>query len=183
MCREDLFITSKLWNTFHEPDHVCNACAQTLEDLGLDYLDMYLMHTPMAFQGGCGFFPTNAQGEMQFSTIDYRDTWKAMEDLVDSNMCRSIGISNFNQQQVECLLGKCRIRPQTLQIELHPYLSQKELVHYAKCNDICVTAYASMGSGQRPWAGDERILLKDYKVNIGSLLNTCIMKILNKSSR
>ncbi|XP_046808959.1 aldo-keto reductase family 1 member B1-like [Lucilia cuprina] len=165
--RENLFITSKLWNTYHNPDTVCCACQQTLEDLGLEYLDMYLMHTPMGFQTGEELFPI-CQGELLYSDDDFLNTWQAMEDLVESKLCKNIGISNFNKKQIKRLLKNCNIRPQTLQIEIHPYLTQKELVNYAKCQDICITAYAPVGSPKRPWAKNpekERILLKDYKIS------------------
>ncbi|XP_065362107.1 aldo-keto reductase family 1 member B1-like [Calliphora vicina] len=163
--RENLFITSKLWNTFHDPDTVCSACQQTLQDLGLDYLDMYIMHSPMGFQCGTDLFPM-CEGKLLHSDDDYLDTWQAMENLVENKMCKNIGISNFNTKQIKRLLKHCNIIPQTLQIELHPFMTQKELVNYTKGHAICITAYAPVGSPKRPWAKaeEERTLLEDYKI-------------------
>lgn len=120
----------------------------------------------MGFQYGDELFPM-CEGEILHSEDDYIDTWQAMEELVENNMCKNIGISNFNTKQIKRLLKNCQIIPQTLQIELHPYMMQKDLIKFAKYHDICITAYAPIGSPQRPWAKgekDERILLKDYKV-------------------
>lgn len=123
------------------------------------------MHSPMGFQYGTELFPM-CEGKLLYSDDDYLDTWQAMEDLVESKMCKNIGISNFNAQQIKRLLKHCNIIPQTLQIELHPFMTQKELVNYTKGHGICITAYAPVGSPKRPWAKaeEERVLLKDYKV-------------------
>lgn len=120
----------------------------------------------MGFQYGNELFPM-CEGKILHSEDDYIDTWQAMEELVDNDMCKNIGISNFNTKQIKRLLKNCQIIPQTLQIELHPYMMQNDLIKFAKCHDICITAYAPIGSPQRPWAKgekEERILLKDYKV-------------------
>ncbi|KAM7357520.1 aldo-keto reductase 1B-like [Cochliomyia hominivorax] len=164
--REDLFITSKLWNTFHDPDNVCSACQKTLADLDLEYLDMYLMHSPMGFQYGDEAFPM-CDGKLLTTDDDYLNTWQAMEELVANDMCKNIGITNFNQMQIKRLIKNSHIIPQTLQIELHPYMTQKDLIKFAKYHDICITAYAPIGSPKRPWAiaeKEERTLLSDYKI-------------------
>lgn len=123
------------------------------------------MHTPMGFEHSNNFFPMN-DGKVAFTDDDYIETWQAMEELVDKKLCKNIGISNFNVEQIQRLLDNCKIIPQNLQIELHPYLTQKDLLQCAKFNDICVTSYASVGSPKRPWAKDQNVreLLNDYKV-------------------
>uniref|UniRef100_A0A1A9VG58 NADP-dependent oxidoreductase domain-containing protein n=1 Tax=Glossina austeni TaxID=7395 RepID=A0A1A9VG58_GLOAU len=163
--RDELFIVSKLWNTFHGPDDVLCGCKKTLENLGLDYLDMYLMHTPMGFKPGDDLFPIE-KGSVSFSDADYVCTWQAMEDLVEQGLCKNIGISNFNLKQIARLLKHATIIPQTHQIEAHPFLMQTELISFCKYNDICITAYAPLGSPARPWArkDTENVLLKNSTV-------------------
>lgn len=97
--REDLFITSKLWNTMHDPKDVKPALEKSLANLKVDYLDLYLIHWPMGYQeAGSNLFPKNEKDEILFSNVDYVDTWKAFEDLVDSGLLKSIGLSNFNSK-------------------------------------------------------------------------------------
>lgn len=97
--REDLFITSKLWNTFHAPEHVQEAAEKSLKNLKIDYLDLYLIHWPMGYQeAGTNLFPKNEKEELLFSDVDYVDTWKALEALVDKGLTKSIGVSNFNSK-------------------------------------------------------------------------------------
>lgn len=109
--REDLFITSKLWNTFHKPNLVESALKQTLADLGFDYLDLYLIHWPVAYKEGETLFPKNADGSTAFSDVDYVDTWKAMEAVQSKGLTKNIGISNFNSEQITRLLGSATVKP------------------------------------------------------------------------
>ncbi|KAB0794457.1 hypothetical protein PPYR_11296 [Photinus pyralis] len=102
--REDIFVTSKLWNAFHSPHLVEGALRQSLQNLGLDYLDLYLIHWPIGFKEGGELFPIDADGKMQFSNVDYVDTWRAMEKLVQQGLVKSIGLSNFNKRQIEDIL-------------------------------------------------------------------------------
>lgn len=161
--REDIFITSKLWNTMHRPDLVEPACRTTLKNLGLDYIDMYLIHWPMAYKEEGELFPTNADGTVAFSDVDYLDTWKEMEKLVDLGLTKSIGISNFNAKQVDRVCATARIQPATNQVECHPYLNQKRLSKHCADKKIVITAYSPLGSPDRPWAqpGDPNLLEDD----------------------
>ncbi|CAG9812629.1 unnamed protein product [Phaedon cochleariae] len=160
--REELYITSKLWNTMHRPEKVEKAIKGSLEKLGLEYLDLYLIHWPFALKEGCELFPVNEDGSTAYGDINFVDTWKAMEEVHKNCLTKSIGISNFNKRQTECILENCSIKPVTNQIELHAYLNQKKLVEFLTGHDIIVTAYSPLGSADRPWAKpDEPRLLMD----------------------
>lgn len=149
--REDLFITSKLWNTFHGPSLVRGAIETTLKNLNLKYIDLYLIHWPMGYQEGGDLFPKNAKEEVLYSDVDYVDTWKSMESLVDAGLTKSIGVSNFNSKQIDRVLAAARIPPVTNQVECHPYLTQTKLAAYLKSKNITLTAYSPLGSPNRPW--------------------------------
>jgi len=114
--REDLFITSKLWNTFHRPDLVEPALKKTLADLGLDYIDLYLIHWPFGYKEGEELFPTNPDGTTALSDVDYLDTWKAMEAALSKGLAKNIGVSNFNSEQITRLLKNATIKPVTNQV-------------------------------------------------------------------
>ena len=147
VAREELFITSKLWSNRHHPEDVEAACRKTLQDLGLQYLDLYLIHWPMAFRRGNDLFPLDSEGNVLFDeTIEPTEVWLAMEELVSKGLVRSIGVSNFNQTQLEDILKRGTIRPAVNQIERHPYLSMASLTTYCQAEDIVVTAYSPLGS-------------------------------------
>ena len=149
IARDALFVTSKLWNSEHHPDDVEAACRKTLADLGLEYLDLYLIHWPNAFARGRGHFPKNAEGKIEYLTdVPPPQTWKAMERLVDKGLVRAIGLSNFNKAQIDAVFAVARIPPAVLQVESHPLLAQRPLIAHARGHGMVVTAYSPLGSGQ-----------------------------------
>lgn len=165
--REELFVTSKLWNTFHQ--HVALACEKSLQDLQLDYLDEYLIHFPISLE----YVPieskyppewTNLEGKMVSIANDIGQTWKDMEVLVESGKCRNIGVCNFSTQLLRHILSICRIRPSTLQIELHPHNTQEKLVRFAHEQGLQVTAFSVFGASsylELGMAQDDDVLMKD----------------------
>lgn len=148
--RKDLFYTSKIWNTQRTRSRVKEGCKQTLSDLGLDYLDLYLIHWPMALKQTDETLNPDDENENPIldSTPEthYLETWKAMEELVDEGLVKHIGLSNFNHDQIQKVLDMCRIRPAVLQIECHPYLAQTKLLDFCNRNKIVVTSYAPLGA-------------------------------------
>uniref|UniRef100_A0A1A9W0A2 NADP-dependent oxidoreductase domain-containing protein n=1 Tax=Glossina brevipalpis TaxID=37001 RepID=A0A1A9W0A2_9MUSC len=161
--REDLFITSKLWNTFHRPECVERAICTTLQDLKLKYLDLYLMHWPMGYYEGAALIPRDACGRIKFSDVDYVDTWKAMEKLVEEGATKSIGLMNFNKRQIDRILDACTIPPVINQVECHPYLTQKKLIAYCRKQKILPACYCPSGSLAFPDSRHERRVL-DHEI-------------------
>lgn len=161
--REEVFITSKLWNTRHHKEDVVSSLKETLANLKLDYLDLYLIHWPIAFKQGKDNFPKDEQGNMLYDDVPHLETWKEMEECVKLGLTKNIGLSNFNSKQIQNVLDNCSIKPVNLQIEVHAYFGQRKLVDFCAEKGITVTAYSPLGSPDRPWVGtrEEPILLKD----------------------
>ncbi|XP_070541051.1 aldo-keto reductase family 1 member B1-like isoform X2 [Ptychodera flava] len=172
--REDIFITSKLWGTYMRPELVRESCLKSLKNLQLDYLDLYLMHIPAALKPGKEILPTDEAGEIICDDVDYIDTWKVMEKLVDEGLCKSIGVSNFNEEQLCRLLSVAKHPISVNQVECHPYLAQQKLVNFCKSNDIVITAYSPLGCPGRPLKfedTDPRLLEDPVVCDIGKSYN------------
>lgn len=154
--RDELWITSKLWNTFHRPEHVREACEKTLSDLGVDYLDLYLVHFPIAlkyvpiserYPPEWVFDPACEQPTMEIDPVPLSDTWRAMEALVHAGLVRNIGVCNYNSALLHDLMAYATLKPAMLQIESHPYLTQQRLIQLAQDYGIAVTAFSPLGAG------------------------------------
>ena len=151
IAREDIFVTTKLWNSNHRPERVAPAFAASLERLRLNYLDLYLIHTPFAFQPGDDQDPRDQDGNILYDHgVTLRDTWKALEILVDHGNCRAIGLSDVGLSQLKPIYESARIKPAVIQVESHPYLPETELLDYCKQNGIVFLAFAPLGHGMRP---------------------------------
>lgn len=173
LCKRDqLWITSKLWNTYHRPEHVRPAIERSLQDLKLDYLDLYLVHFPISlrhvpmerrYPPGWIFDPKAAIPRMQPEAVRIAETWGAMEELVKSGLCRNIGVSNFGISLIRDLLSYASIRPTVLQVEAHPFLVQQKLLKYCKQEQIAFTAFSPLGAGSYVGLGmavaDESVLV------------------------
>ncbi|KAK5642322.1 hypothetical protein RI129_008489 [Pyrocoelia pectoralis] len=146
--RLDLFITSKLWSTFHRAGIVETALRQSLTNLGLEYVDLYLIHWPMAFKE-LDPMATSVPTEFEFSDYDYVLTWKAMEEIKKKGLAKSIGLSNFNKRQIERVLESAEIVPAVNQIECHPYFTQTKMIEFCHSKGIHVVGYCPLGSPGR----------------------------------
>ncbi|CAO3573144.1 unnamed protein product [Mortierella alpina] len=144
--REDLFVTSKLWNTYHHKEHVPLAFNRTLSDLGLDYIDLYLIHFPISLK----FVPFEERyppewGKNEVDPVPVYETWRAMEELVHSGKARNIGVSNFPAMLLMDLLSYAKVKPAVLHIEAHPYMNNNTLIKYAKSQGLQITGYSNFG--------------------------------------
>ena len=151
--RSEVFVTSKLWNSEHSPRHVRPALEKTLGDLRLTYLDLYLVHWPQVFahvEGSTTGRPVHANGSMVYDfATSTSATWAAMETLVTAGLARSIGLSNFNEQQIASLLPTAKIAPAVLQVESHPFFGQGALLEFCRSHHIIMEAYSPLASGGR----------------------------------
>jgi D-xylose reductase len=153
--RDELWITSKLWNTYHAAEHVRPACERSLRDLGLDYLDLYLIHFPIAqrfvpfatrYPPEWVFDPAAAHPRIEPAAVPISETWRAMEALVQAGLVRNIGVCNFGVSLLRDLLSYSQIRPAVLQVELHPYLTQEKLLRFCREHRIAVTGFSPLGA-------------------------------------
>lgn len=182
--REDLFITSKVWNTHHSKERVRVCLNETLANLGLDYVDLYLLHWPLGLEEGSDPYPVDENGVGRFSDVHYLETYKAVEELYKEGKVKSIGVSNFNIQQLQDVLDNCEIKPVNNQIEINLYLQQHELVDFCQKNDIVLSAYAPLGAtsanvvfdnnqnGVTPLLQNEKVveLAKKYGKSAGQII-------------
>jgi len=174
--REDLWVTSKLWNTYHHPDHVRPACERTLSDLGLEYLDLYLVHFPISlryvdfaerYPPEWFFDPAARQPVMEIAPVPLSDTWGAMEELVEQGLVKRIGVCNYTSGLLHDLFAYARIRPLVLQIESHPRLTQEALLRLARQYGLAVTAFSPLGAAsyvELDMAGDSDSVLTEQVV-------------------
>ena len=154
--RDDLWITSKLWNTYHHPQHVRPALERTLRDLKVDYLDLYLIHFPITlkhvpfekrYPPGWFYDPDAAQPKMELDSVPIAETWGAMEEIYKAGLAKHIGVSNFGCSLIRDLLSTASVRPAVLQVESHPYLTQEKLLRYCEQEQIAYTAFSPLGAG------------------------------------
>ena len=151
IAREDIFVTTKVWNSNHRPERVALAFEASVDRLRLNYLDLYLIHTPFAFQPGDEQDPRDENGNVIYDDgVTLLDTWRAMESLVDNGRCRAVGLSDITLNKLFPLYESARIKPAVVQVESHPYLPETELLEFCKERGIVLLAFAPLGHGTRP---------------------------------
>src|SRR6202050_4103203 len=149
--REEVFIGTKVWNNNHRPEPVNPAFTASLKRLQLDYVDLYLIHTPFAFQPGDDQDPRDASGNVIYDKgVTLLDTWRALEGLVDEGKCKAIGLSDVSLDKTKEIFEAARIKPAVVHVEAHPYLPQWELLDYCKKNGIVLQAFAALGHSSKP---------------------------------
>jgi alcohol dehydrogenase (NADP+) len=151
LAREDVFVTTKLWNSNHRPERVEPAFAASMQRLGVNYLDLYLIHTPFAFQPGDDQDPRDKDGNVIYDPgVTLLDTWRAMEALVAGGKCRAIGLSDIGLSDIAAIYESARIKPAVVQVEAHPYLPETELLEFCKERGVVFLAFAPLGHGMKP---------------------------------
>src|SRR3954469_7220123 len=149
--REEVFIATKLWNNNHRPERVKPAFEASLQRLQLDYVDLYLIHTPFAFQPGDEQDPRDTNGDVIYDKgVTLMDTWRALESLVDEGRCKAIGLSDVNLDQAKEIFEAARIKPAVVHVESHPYLPEWDLLDYCRENAIVFQAFAALGHSSKP---------------------------------
>jgi diketogulonate reductase-like aldo/keto reductase len=149
--REEVFIATKVWNNNHRPERVKPAFEASLKRLQLEYVDLYLIHTPFAFQPGDEQDPRDANGNVIYDKgVTLLDTWRALEGLVDEGRCKAIGLSDVNLAQTKEIYQAARIKPAVVHVESHPYLPQWDLLDYCRKNGIVLQAFAALGHSSEP---------------------------------
>jgi len=158
--RNDLFITTKLWNNNHRPDRVQPAIEASTGRLQVECLDLYLMHTPFAFLPGDDQDPRDPNGNVIYDEgTTLMDTWGAMEKLVDRGMCKAIGLSDVSLDQLREVFDQARIKPAVVQIESHPYLPENDVLEFCKINGVVMLAFAPLGHGIKPGVLEDPVVL------------------------
>ncbi len=149
--REDVVVVTKLWNNNHRPERVKPAFEASLKKLQLDYIDLYLIHTPFAFQPGDEQDPRDAIGNVIYDKgVTLLDTWGALARLVDEGRCKAIGLSDVSLEQAKGIFDAARIKPAVVHVESHPYLPEWDLLNYCKENGIVLQAFAALGHSMEP---------------------------------
>jgi len=149
--RADVFVATKLWNTNHRPERVKPAFEASLKALQLDYLDLYLIHTPFAFQPGDVQDPRDANGHVIYDRgVKLLDTWGAVEELVREGKCKAIGLSDIGLEKLKEIVGAANIKPSVVHVESHPYLPEWDLLDYCRKNGIVLQAFAALGHSSEP---------------------------------
>jgi alcohol dehydrogenase (NADP+) len=149
--REEVFIATKLWNNNHRPERVKPAFEASLKRLQIDYVDLYLIHTPFAFQPGDDQDPRDGNGNVIYDKgVTLLDTWMALERLVEEGKCKAIGLSDVSLEKTKEIFEAARIKPAVVHVESHPYLPQWELLDYCKKNGIVLQAFAALGHSSDP---------------------------------
>ena len=157
--REDVFVTTKLWNTNHRPERVRPAFDASCRRLQIDYVDCYISHTPFAFQPGDEQDPRDEHGQVIYdSGLTLAETWGAMENLVDSGRCRSIGLGDVNLKMLQEIVAVSRIKPAAIQVESHPYLPEWELLDFCREHGIIIQAFAPLGHAMDPKVVDDPVI-------------------------
>ncbi|XP_073506345.1 rho crystallin-like isoform X2 [Phyllobates terribilis] len=163
--REDVFYTGKLWCTFFSPELVCKGLEKSLQDLQLDYLDLFIMHFPFSLKPTGAEDPSNQDTPFAYDDVDFWATWEVLETCKEAGLVKSIGVSNFNKRQLERLLSKpgLKHKPVCNQVECHVYLSQSKLLAYCKSKDIVLVGYSVLGSHRdKNWVDlSSPVLLED----------------------
>jgi alcohol dehydrogenase (NADP+) len=160
IAREDIFVTTKLWNSNHRPERVEPAFQASLDRLRLNYLDLYLIHTPFAFQPGDEHDPRDQNGNVIYDRgMTLLDTWRAMESLVDHGRCRAIGLSDITLDGLLPIYESARIKPAVVQVESHPHLPETELLEFCKEKGVVLLAFAPLGHGARPGLLEDPVIM------------------------
>ena len=159
ICREDVFITTKLWNTNHRPERVEGAFTASCRRLQVDYVDAYLIHTPFAFRPGEEHDPRDENGDVIYDDqVTLIETWRALEALIDAGRCGAIGLSDVTLPKLKLIVQEARIKPAVVQVESHPYLPERELLEFCKQEGIVLLAFAPLGHGMEPNLLEDPIL-------------------------
>ena len=157
--REDVFVTTKLWNTNHRPERVKPAFDASLRRLQLDYVDCYLIHTPFAFRSGDEQDPRDGRGQVIYDRgVTLIETWQALERLVDDGHCKAIGLSDVNLEKLREVVTAARIKPAVVQVESHPYLPEWELLDFCREHGIVMLAFAALGHAMEPRVLDDPVI-------------------------
>ncbi|HTD15379.1 MAG TPA: aldo/keto reductase [Chthoniobacterales bacterium] len=157
--REEVFVATKLWNSNHRPERVKPAFEASLKRLQLDYVDLYLIHTPFAFQPGDEQDPRDENRQVIYDDgITLLDTWRALESLVDEGRCKAIGLSDVNVENAQPIVESARIKPAVIHVESHPYLPEWDLLEFCNQNRIVLQAFAALGHSSEPRLLDDPVI-------------------------